>query len=33
MFGGIGVNVISHVLVRHLVEAESRFAVEHPDRP
>jgi hypothetical protein len=33
MFGGIGVNVISHVLVRHLVEAETRFAVEHPDRP
>jgi hypothetical protein len=30
MFGGIGVNVISHVLVRHLVEAEARFAVEHP---
>jgi hypothetical protein len=31
MFGGIGVNIISHVLVRHLVEAEARFAAEHPD--
>jgi hypothetical protein len=31
MFGGIGVNVISHVLVRHLVEAEQRFAAEHPN--
>ncbi len=30
MFGGIGVNVISHVLVSHLVEAEKRFAREHP---
>jgi len=25
MFGGIGINVISHVLVSHLVEAEKRF--------
>lgn len=25
MFGGIGVNMLSHVLVRHLAEAESRF--------
>ena len=31
MFGGIGVNVISHVLVRHLVEAERRFAAENPN--
>lgn len=31
MFGGIGVNVISHVLVQHLVEAEKRFVVEHPE--
>ena len=30
-FGGIGVNVISHVLVQHLVEAEKRFAREHRD--
>jgi hypothetical protein len=32
MFGGIGVNVISHVLNRHLDEAEGRFAAEHPSR-
>lgn len=31
MFGGIGVNVISHILVRHLVGAERRFARDHPD--
>ncbi len=31
MFGGIGVNVISHILVRHLEEAEMRFTQEHPD--
>lgn len=31
MFGGIGVNIISHVLVSHLVSAEKRFAREHPD--
>jgi hypothetical protein len=31
MFGRIGVNVVSHVLVRHLGEAGIRFAVEHPD--
>lgn len=29
MFGGIGVNIISHVLLRHLDEAERRFAAEH----
>ncbi len=29
MFGGIGVNVISHILVSHLVEAEARFMAEH----
>jgi len=29
MFGGIGVNVISHVLIQHLVAAEARFAAEH----
>lgn len=32
MFGGIGVNVVSHVLIRHLIEAEKRFLAEHPDR-
>lgn len=31
MFGGIGVNLISHVLVRHLTEAEKQFDREHPD--
>jgi len=29
MFGGIGVNLISHVLISHLVGAEKRFASEH----
>lgn len=28
--GGIGVNLISHVLLRHLAEAEARFEKEHP---
>ncbi|MES2187164.1 MAG: hypothetical protein V4505_21630 [Pseudomonadota bacterium] len=32
MFGGIGVNVISHILVSHLVDAEKRFLDEHPGR-
>jgi hypothetical protein len=31
MFGGLGVNVISHILVSHLVEAERRFIEEHVD--
>lgn len=31
MFGGIGINVISHILVRHLDEAETQFRKEHPD--
>lgn len=31
MFGGIGVNMISHVLVSHLAAAERRFVDEHPD--
>ncbi len=30
MFGGIGVNIASHVLIRHLSEAEQRFKREHP---
>lgn len=29
MFAGIGVNLLSHALVRHLVEAEERFDQEH----
>ena len=32
VFGGIGVNLISHVLLRHLAEAEGRFDREHSDR-
>ncbi|MBY0410860.1 MAG: hypothetical protein K2Q97_12220 [Burkholderiaceae bacterium] len=31
VFGGIGVNLISHVLLRHLNEAEGRFDREHVD--
>lgn len=31
VFGGIGVNLISHVLLRHLNEAEGRFDREHRD--
>jgi len=29
LFGGVGINVISHVLIQHLVEAERRFDQEH----
>ena len=32
LYGGIGVNLISHVLLRHLTEAEGRFDREHSDR-
>ena len=31
MFGGIGINVISHVLVRHLDDAERAYRQQHPD--
>jgi hypothetical protein len=31
MFGGIGINVISHVLVDHLVETKKRFTSKHTD--
>ena len=31
MFGGIGVNIMSHVLIRHLFEAENKFKREHRD--
>ena len=31
MFGGVGVNMISHILVSHLISAERRFAREHQD--
>lgn len=30
MFGGVGVNLISHLLVSHLVAAEKRFVEENP---
>ena len=34
MFGGIGVNLVSHILVSHLVGAEKRFSKEHSeDKP
>jgi len=29
LFAGIGVNMISHILIRHLTEAEKRFDREH----
>ena len=29
MFAGIGINLVSHVLIRHLVEAEKQFEKEH----
>ncbi|MFZ6756332.1 hypothetical protein ACO0K9_03865 [Undibacterium sp. Ji50W] len=32
MFGGIGVNIISHVLVKHLDEANERFRNEHLEK-
>ena len=31
LFGGIGVNLISHVLIRHLGDAERKFEKEHQD--
>jgi hypothetical protein len=31
VLAGIGMNVISHVLIRHLEEAERQFEREHPD--
>ena len=31
MFAGIGINVVSHILVSHLVEAERKFKNEKPD--
>lgn len=32
LFGGLGINIISHSLIGHLAEAQQRFAREHPDR-
>ena len=31
MFGGIGINLVSHILVKHLVEAEKQFENERAD--
>jgi hypothetical protein len=31
LFAGIGINVVSHILISHLVSAEKKFAQEHPD--
>ena len=30
-FGGIGINVISHILINHLTEAERKFEKKYPD--
>jgi hypothetical protein len=32
LFAGIGINMISHVLINHLIDAERRFDREHPER-
>lgn len=32
MFGGIGINLVSHVLLRHLDDAEKQFDDDHLDR-
>ena len=32
LFAGVGINLISHVLIRHLQKAEARFEAEHPER-
>ncbi len=31
MFGGIGINVVSHVLISHLLEAERKFDNKEPE--
>lgn len=30
LFAGIGINLVSHVLIRHLEQAERRFEQRHP---
>ena len=30
IFAGTGINVISHILINHLIEAETRFEKKHP---
>ena len=32
LFAGIGINLVSHVLIHHLVQAERRFDENHPRR-
>ena len=32
IFAGIGVNIISHILITHLAEAEKKFDKEHKER-
>ena len=32
LFGGIGINLVSHVLIHHLHDAEKRFDSERADR-
>ena len=32
LFAGVGINMISHLLVSHLADAERRFNRERPDR-
>ena len=29
-FAGVGINVVSHVLIEHLTRAETRYGAEHP---
>jgi hypothetical protein len=31
MFGGIGINIVSHILVSHLLDAEAKFRRETPE--
>ena len=32
LFAGIGINLVSHVLIHHLTDAEERFDQNHPRR-
>jgi hypothetical protein len=31
LFAGVGINIVSHVLIRHLEEAETRYEREHAE--
>jgi hypothetical protein len=31
LFAGVGINIVSHVLIRHLEEAEARYDSEHAE--